>query len=138
MVRLNRIPGPSGHLHSSTLPNQHEKKNPLPVIVGVLTTANKKGLPGGEKSRLFKEMVDYGKKQNIFIYFFFARDVEWRKRRIGGFVWTGRQWRRGLFPFPDIIYNRIRFRNIESQARLSNCCGNLNETHQFICLILAS
>jgi hypothetical protein len=118
VVRLNRIPEPSGRLHSSTLPNQREKKNPSSITVGVLTTANKKGFPGGEKSRLFKEMVEYGKKQNISIYFFFARDVEWKRKRIRGFVWTGRQWRRGLFPFPDIIYNRIRFRNIESQSQV--------------------
>ncbi len=118
MVRLNPIPGPSGRLLSSTLPNQREKKTPSPVTVGVLTTANKKGLPGGEKQRLLKEMVDYGKKQNIFIFFFFAQGVNWRKRRITGYVWTGKQWRKGLFLFPDIIYNRIRFRNIESQARV--------------------
>jgi hypothetical protein len=118
VVRLNRIPGPSGHLYNSTLPNQHEKKPPPPVTVGVLTTANKKGLPGGEKARLFKEMVEYGNNRNIFIYFFFARGVDWRRRRIKGFVWTGRHWRRGVFPFPNIIYNRIRFRNIESQSHI--------------------
>lgn len=103
---------------SSTLPNQREKKTPSPVTVGVLTTANKKGLPGGEKQRLLKEMVDYGKKQNISIFFFFARGVDWQKRRITGYVWTGRQWRKGLFKFPDIIYNRIRFRYIESQSHV--------------------
>ncbi len=118
MVRLNRILEPSGRLISNTLSNQHEKKNPSPITVGVLTTVNKKGLPGGEKSRLFKEMVECGKNQNISIFFFFARGVDWRRRRIGGYMWTGKQWRKVLFPFPDIIYNRIRFRNIESQSEV--------------------
>lgn len=117
MVRLNPIPDSSGRLHN-TLPSKREKKTPPPITVGVLTTANKKGLPGGEKSKLFKEMVDYGKKQNIFIYFFFARDVDWHQRRIKGYIWTGKQWRRGLLRFPDIIYNRIHFRNIESQSQV--------------------
>jgi hypothetical protein len=118
VVRLKNIPEPSGCLSSNTLPNQHEKIKKPPVTVGVLTTTNKKGLPGGERSRLFKEMVAFGHKRKISIYFFFARDVDWRRRKIRGFVWNGKVWRRGLFPFPDIIYNRIRFRNIESQIHV--------------------
>lgn len=110
---------------SSTLPNQREKVKKPPVTVGVLTTANKRGLPGGERSRLFKEMVSYGQKKDIAIYFFFARDVYWKQRKIRGFTWNGKVWRRGIFPFPEIVYNRIRFRNIESQLHVKHLLRQL-------------
>lgn len=129
VVRLKNVQEPSGHLHSGTLPNQQEQLKKRPVIVGVLTTANKKGLPGGERSRLFKEMVSYGKKNNIAIYFFFARDVYWKQRRIRGYTWNGKVWKRGLFPFPDIVYNRIRFRNIESQIHVKHLLRKLDKDH---------
>lgn len=125
VVRLKNVQ--AGHFGSNTLPNQQEQYRKPPVTVGVLTTANRKGLPGGERSRLFKEMVDYGKKNNINIFFFFVRDVYWKQRRIRGVTWTGKVWKRGIYPFPNIIYNRIRFRNIESQMHVKRLLRQLHK-----------
>ncbi|MGI5912617.1 MAG: hypothetical protein ACOX6E_08600, partial [Syntrophomonadaceae bacterium] len=111
MVRLKKVQEPEDRRWSDAIPNQQEKEPPPLITVGVLTTANKRGLPGGERISLLKEMVNYGNSKNITIFFFFPRDVDWKKRRIIGYTWNGISWRRKLFPFPRIIYNRIRFRN---------------------------
>lgn len=119
VVRLKDFQEPAGNLDTTTnMPSQHEKKKAPLVTVGVLTTANKRGLPGGEGIRIFKEMVAYGNKYNVAVFFFFPRDVNWKRKKIAGLIWNGKIWRKKILPFPDIVYNRIRFRNIESQEHV--------------------
>ena len=90
-------------------------------IVGVLTIANALGnkysYPGGKKARMFKEMASYALERGVLVYYFSPYGVNERKQVIKGYYLDDKKkWSTTLFPYPDIVYNRILSRNTESQA----------------------
>ncbi len=90
-------------------------------IVGIITTGKSKNRSGsGNIERLFKELISCGRPKNIFTYYFYPRGINWKHRVIKGYSHDGRKWRSGIFPFPDIVYNRILYRNIEGSTEIKN------------------
>ncbi|MDD4802968.1 MAG: YheC/YheD family protein [Syntrophomonas sp.] len=88
--------------------------------VGVLATVkfDADGFPIGKEADIIKQKFAAAQKYGIDIFIFFAKDIIEKDRIINGYVFVhdkaeGGHWERKLFPFPDIIYNRIRSRNIE-------------------------
>ncbi len=92
-------------------------------IIGVLNSSEmtEGGYPKGKKAKLYKEMAAYAEEQNVFVYFFFADNVDWKQRQIKGFSWArNHRWVSSVYPIPDIVYNRIRFRSIEGRIQIRN------------------
>jgi hypothetical protein len=90
-------------------------------IVGILTIANALGnrysYPGGKKARMFKEMSSYALERGVLVYYFSPYGVNERNQVIKGYYLDDKKkWTTALFPYPDIVYNRILSRNTESQA----------------------
>lgn len=86
------------------------------ALVGVLTSGKNinQGIPTGKKARIFREMVLHANEKNVDLFFFHPEDVNWKQKRIKGLVLSGQKsWIMKSFPFPDIVYNRILYRNIE-------------------------
>jgi len=98
------------------------------VIVGVLTTPKKSGihpLPEGKDSKLKREMVDAATEKGIFMYFFYPQDFSWAKETVIGHTCSypnskKGEWVRGMFPLPDIVYNRLSYRKNESQREVQD------------------
>lgn len=90
-------------------------------LVGVLVgrkTYNEYPLPTGREARIYKEMTLAARHKKIFIYFFYADGVDWKRKVIRGHIYAQKVnkkagWMRGTFPLPDIIYNRIAYRYME-------------------------
>lgn len=86
------------------------------ALVGVLTSGKNinQGIPTGKKSRIFKEMFFHARQKEVDVFFFYLEDINWKQRTIKGLVLSGQKsWVMLTFPFPDIVYNRILYRNIE-------------------------
>lgn len=98
--------------------------NPLTIqvgpLIGVLTSvprSGKSGLPIGKEAHIFMDMFKYGRKHGAFMFLFYAPELDWSKGTIKGYTIAinnkNIRWISGVFPIPDIIYNRIRYRHIE-------------------------
>lgn len=97
--------------------------NDYSCTIGVLTSSDMTewGYPKGKKAKLYKEMVIYAEKRNVLVYFFYADDVDWKQQKIKAFSWArNNRWIRKVYPMPDIVYNRIRFRSIEGRTQIKN------------------
>ncbi len=112
------------------------------VVVGVLTTPRKRGrypLPAGKDARLKIEMTAAARDKGIFMYFFYPECIGESRQTIIGHTYRpkrkgGGEWVRGVFPLPDIIYNRLSFRKDEAQKQVQQLLSNLESnpsTHVF-------
>ncbi|HEX3011935.1 MAG TPA: YheC/YheD family protein [Syntrophomonadaceae bacterium] len=106
-----------------------KNKNPLRLqlgpVVGILTTVNYNpvsGLPRGKEAYYFAELITYAHRLGIFIYLFYPSDVNWNNNTIKGYTLDTKRkfpkWEEGLYPIPDIVYNRIRSRSIENKPNV--------------------
>ncbi|HWP98312.1 MAG TPA: YheC/YheD family protein [Syntrophomonadaceae bacterium] len=90
----------------------------LGPIVGILSSySHHPVLPSGKKARIYKELYDAARSKGLFIYRFYPEGVDKRRNLINGHTYNhhGRLYT-GTFPMPDIVYNRIRYRDIEKRA----------------------
>lgn len=97
-------------------------------VVGVLTSAiHNKNMPHGKTARLFKEMIEYSRRRGIFVYLFGPDGISKDRRYIRGISSRHNSWKPGIFPWPDIIYNRIRFRKLERQQEVARLLQEINK-----------
>lgn len=97
------------------------RQNNTGPVVGVITAGNNKiNYATGKKQYLYKEMINLGRKQGIFIYVFLPQNIDWKRRLIRGYSHDGKKWLIGNYPFPDVVYNRILYRNVEEMAVVKN------------------
>lgn len=98
-------------------------------IVGILTSAIKNGAPPrGKTGKLFKEFIHYAGQKGVFIYLFSPKQVNTRRKYIQGITLDARQkWTKGTHPWPDIVYNRIRFRKIEKRKEIVQLLNMLDK-----------
>ncbi len=97
-------------------------KNELLIgpVVGVMTSAiRNRSLPHGKTGKLFKEMIEYAGRRGIFVYLFGPEGISKDHRYIRGITTGHNSWKAGTFAWPDVIYNRIRFRKIEKQQEIT-------------------
>jgi len=92
----------------------------LGPVVGIFSSAIKPGgYPGRSETKINKEMIRFARKRGVFIYMFGASGVDKRSGLIEGVTTDlNDQWMRGLFPRPDIVYNRIRKRRVENKPNI--------------------
>ncbi len=121
----NQAP-PRKKRRSSTRKLQPKASGP---IVGILTTAIKNGEPPrGKTGKLFKEFIHYAAQQGVFIYLFSPAHVNTHGKTIQGITHDARQkGAKGTFTWPDIIYNRIRFRKIENRKEIVQLLKKLDK-----------
>lgn len=97
--------------------------------VGILTSSKKQNIsiPKGKKGRLLKEMINYGQKKGVFIFFFYADGVNWKRKTVKGYSTDNNgKWITGNYGMPSIVYNRIQYRSIESKSNVKTLLQNLN------------
>ncbi|MDD2620572.1 MAG: YheC/YheD family protein [Syntrophomonadaceae bacterium] len=97
--------------------------NDYSCTIGVLTSPEMTngGYPRGKKSKLYKEMLTYAEKRNVLVFFFYADNVDWKHQQIKGYTSAkNNRWINKVYPMPDIVYNRIRYRSIEGKMQIRN------------------
>src|SRR5690625_4736648 len=95
------------------------------VVLGILTTypdGSSCQRPRRPQWQPLAELIRLGEKAGVFAYIFSPAGVQWPGRRVFGFrcdvaPGTSRvRWRAGMFPLPDVVYNRVPTRVAEGRA----------------------
>lgn len=88
-----------------------ERDNKPRPVVGVLVNKLFFFMPGG---KLFAaKLMQANEKAPCSIYFFPPENIDWRSKRIKGYVYQ-KEWVGGWWPFPHIIYDRgAGFKNLD-------------------------
>ncbi|MCT2535546.1 YheC/YheD family protein [Aquibacillus koreensis] len=86
----------------------------IPLTFGVfLAGFQKDQFPLGNRTKLFEQMSKAGEKLGFQTIFFGYQHVLQNKRKINGFYFQHNEWKRDIFDFPTVVYNRIPNRKIE-------------------------
>lgn len=116
---LNQLHVPHGtRLHLRFDPERRALT--LGPFVGILALRVRRGPLYGEHDPFFRALTRWGERLAIGAYMFAPRDVDWERRAVHGFTYSGiwplGRWRRSTFPFPDVVYDRIQTRRTEWSA----------------------
>jgi len=103
------------------------------VSVGVLTTPKTKSnhpLPNGKDSLLKQEMISVANSMGIFMYFFYPHGISLSRNAVSGHTYIAKNgqkghWVRGVFPLPNIVYNRLSYRKNEAQKSVQKLLAAL-------------
>lgn len=90
-------------------------------VVGVVTSRKGKAdypFPRGRESLIYREMIEAAYKKAMLLYYFYPDQVNWKARTIKGHVYRNGRWISQIFPFPDIVYNRIVYRKVEGDSQV--------------------
>lgn len=112
----------------------HKRTSPL-ISVGVLITGNSYSIfySGGKTARLYKELILWGRKKNILIFFFHPLDVSWKGKKIKGITLDkNNRWIFKYFDFPPVIYNRLSYRSDEKKAYIQNIFQKFQNNNIYI------
>lgn len=102
-------------------------------IVGILIAGKESpgSPPVARRARIYKELSQNGARKNIFLYFFYANDVNWQHRFVKGFIYESRAgklyWHKATFDLPDIVYNRISYRYKEETETVQKFMGKARQ-----------
>jgi hypothetical protein len=122
-----------GGLHQ-TLPSKSSKKQGYDVafnllvkdqhigpLVGIMTTLKKNNEIAGNKE-LFMNIQKELLKRNSISYVFAFQDVSSNSSTVKGYIYspTDDHWIETRMPYPDIIYNRVPFRQSEKTTQYKN------------------
>lgn len=66
---------------------------------------------------------------NADFYYFFPVGVDEQRRRITGFQFIEGQWEKGEFPYPDVVYDRMRRREVKGFIEVYRKLENVPFTH---------
>ncbi|HWP97369.1 MAG TPA: YheC/YheD family protein, partial [Syntrophomonadaceae bacterium] len=110
--------------------NPHEYYSPPTVGILASVTRSQKGFPVGKETKIIKEKFAMAKKYGINLFIFYPDGINWKNKTIIGCQFissTGKKgyWVKRTFPFPDIVYNRIRDRQIEKQPPIKQLLRRL-------------
>lgn len=85
----------------------------------------------GEPELYFRYLSAFGRRLYVPTYVFSARDVDWSRRLVRGFLWVNRRgasgWRRMPLPLPDVVYDRLASRRAAARASVRSTAQRLME-----------
>ncbi|CAJ1003671.1 MULTISPECIES: YheC/YheD family protein [Brevibacillus] len=62
--------------------------------------------PHFQEKSYYKKLTLIGRKAGIHVFVFSPRQVDFESRTVAGFEYRNGAWRSGIFPLPDVIYDR--------------------------------
>jgi hypothetical protein len=102
-----------------------------PVVMAILTMDDtEKGFRGNRRN--FSEIIEAGKQARTLVYVTTTTHLKLQAKKIIGFTYNAdnRMWDRRYFKLPDVVYNRIPFREDEwtpeVQHKIKEC---MNHSH---------
>lgn len=100
----------------------------LGPIVGIFTTRGRRSLFGGQ-TPIVREMTRLAATQGVLAFAFTPGSVDWERGTVRGYTFSGSRgrWRRGHFPFPDAVYNRIPSRQAERRPPVAATAARLEQ-----------
>jgi len=105
----------------------------LGPILGILvqnTLENQPQTPFGKLTIFFEEVLQIARAKGVCAYIFTLHDLNMQSGYISGWTLKNNKWKKSLFPFPHVIYNRVSSRKYEE--KLLRSITQLQRTYQFI------
>ena len=101
----------------------------LGPVIGILTTGYTGNplKPFGKRSRLFKSFILAGETEKPLIYVFTPEMINWQTKTVTGWYYQDARWISFSSPLPDVVYERVPNRKIESLYRVRTCIQRLKE-----------
>lgn len=107
-------------------------------IVGIMTTplgkytVSNDGLPiDKQRKRFFSRFIRLGYQHHCLFYLFMPENVDWDRRLVYGYTLKPHTsedvWVRGVFPLPDVIWNRVPHRGAERREPVVQVKAKVNE-----------
>ncbi len=98
------------------------KQPTLGPLIGILSAENQDGSLKGNLNN-YKAIMDAGQKIGGIVFAFTQSSVDWKKKIIRGKIFNKNtnQWMTCIFPFPNIVYNRIHNRIHENEVSSQRC-----------------
>ncbi|MEO3947518.1 YheC/YheD family protein [Gorillibacterium sp. CAU 1737] len=90
----------------------------LAVLMRKITASEVR--PFGNVTGFAQELTEAGKKLGVFVFFLSAEQLPGPSLTVQGWSYAGGSWRKGSFPYPDAVYNRITSRIIEKSPGVQN------------------
>lgn len=106
----------------------HEQLRLGPVI-GILTTGftGNPQKPFGKRSVLFRSFILAGETEKPLFYVFTPEMINWHTKTVTGWYYQDGRWISFPSPLPDVVYERVPNRKIESLYRVKVCIQRLKE-----------
>ncbi|RKN85523.1 YheC/YheD family protein [Paenibacillus ginsengarvi] len=85
--------------------------------VGIMTCPAAGEVPVPEKF-FFRKLTLIGKELGLTVFVFFPNRIDWQRRRVVGYAYSAEsgRWEKGVFPFPDAVYDRCFYSNRSTYA----------------------
>lgn len=98
----------------------HEETLHLGPLVGIFTAGFTDSTlrPIGERSLFFAKFLTVERSIGIFTFVFGAHHINWDEGTIEGLVYGKDGWKQMIFPFPNVVYDRLPNRRIENHSAL--------------------
>lgn len=105
----------------------------LGPVIAVFTSSSKRrsSRPFGPLSSRFRKLIEQSRQMGALAFVFTPRGIRWSRRSIVGYTWIGSgksgRWIRGVFPFPNVVYNRVPTRKAERRPKVNRARKRLLE-----------
>lgn len=95
-------------------------------LIGILTSS-KSGQPFGGRISNFIDIIRAAHAKGAIVFVFTPKHVNWQAEKIKGYLYhpASKQWKACLFPFPNVVYNRIPTRDQERTPQAVECIRKL-------------
>ncbi|WP_040948610.1 YheC/YheD family protein [Gorillibacterium massiliense] len=99
--------------------NLNQRTLSVGPIVGVMLRKISSNMlrPFGNVTSFARELTEAARLSGGLVYFFSADQLEERGGRIAGLIYN-KGWKKGMFPYPDALYNRLTSRVVEKSTKV--------------------
>lgn len=103
----------------------------LGPIIGIFTAGFTEPLlrPIGERSLFFAKFLSIDHSLGIHSYVFGAHHINWEEGTIEGYTYGKSGWKKDIYPFPNVVYDRLPNRRIENHNALKTVKKRLKEEY---------
>ncbi|WP_134699878.1 YheC/YheD family protein [Ammoniphilus sp. YIM 78166] len=94
-------------------------------LIGILTVRRGSGFKGNQSNYI--DIINTGRKLGALVYVMAVEDIDWTKKTTSAFLPNGKSgWTRVPdFPLPNVVYNRIPYREDEMKTQVQKTLQKL-------------
>lgn len=109
----------------------HDGVAHLGPLIGIFTAGFTPSIlrPIGERSLFFSKFLSIEQSLGLCTFVFGAHHINWDEGTINGFIYDQTGWRQTIFPFPNVVYDRLPNRRIENHKLLKEVKSKLTELY---------
>ncbi len=101
-------------------------------LIGLLMSryyASTPDQPFGTNTTYCKEVVEACRQSGAIAYFFTPGQIEKQRATVQGWTYANGRWTKGMFPIPDVVYNRLTSRKLENKPSVQQFFQEVKSRH---------